>query len=377
MILRRAILADAADVLAWRNDPVTRAMSRNGDAVGEAEHLAWFARAIADPSRILLIGEDAGAKVGMVRIDRGAESEVSINVNPACRGRGLRRRPAGASDGPGRRAALCRDQARATPPAAACSRRPASRRPASATACCAIAAARRARSPSPGAPIGPDEPPFVIAELSGNHNGDVGRALALIDAAKAAGADAVKLQTYTADTITIDHDGPGFVIESRPLERPAAVRALPGGLHALGMARARCSSTRQSAGLTVFSTPFDATRRRLPRAPRSAGLQDRLLRAGRPAADPAAARDRQAADHLDRPGRAGRDRRGGGRPRAAAGARDLVLLHCTSGYPTPRARDAPAHHAGPGRRATACSSASPTTPWGPPSRLRRSRLAPA
>ena len=49
--------------------------------------------------------------------------------------------------------------------------------------------------------------------MSGNHNGDIGRALKLIDAAKAAGADAVKLQTYTADTITIDHDGPGFLIE--------------------------------------------------------------------------------------------------------------------------------------------------------------------
>src|SRR5687768_11719524 len=61
-----------------------------------------------------------------------------------------------------------------------------------------------------GRKIGPGEPPYIVAEMSGNHNGDIGRALALIDAAKAAGADAVKLQTYTADTITIDHDGPEF-----------------------------------------------------------------------------------------------------------------------------------------------------------------------
>ena len=64
-----------------------------------------------------------------------------------------------------------------------------------------------------GRPIGPDHPPYVVAEMSGNHNGDIRRALDLISAAADAGADAVKIQTYTADTITLDHDGPGFRIE--------------------------------------------------------------------------------------------------------------------------------------------------------------------
>src|ERR1700751_2331512 len=61
--------------------------------------------------------------------------------------------------------------------------------------------------------IGKGHPPYVIAELSGNHNGQLARALRLIDVAKDAGPDAVKLQTYTADTITIDCDGPDFLIK--------------------------------------------------------------------------------------------------------------------------------------------------------------------
>ena len=60
--------------------------------------------------------------------------------------------------------------------------------------------------------IGIDYPPYVIAELSANHNGRLDIALNIIQEAKRAGADAVKLQTYTADTMTIDHSGDGFYI---------------------------------------------------------------------------------------------------------------------------------------------------------------------
>lgn len=88
MICRPATSDDARDVWIWRNDPLTRAMSRSTDAVTWEGHAVWFENALANPEITLLIGEVEGEKVGMVRFDHGPETEVSINVNPACRGRG-------------------------------------------------------------------------------------------------------------------------------------------------------------------------------------------------------------------------------------------------------------------------------------------------
>jgi UDP-2,4-diacetamido-2,4,6-trideoxy-beta-L-altropyranose hydrolase len=88
MILRKATSDDALDMWVWRNDPVTREMSKSKDEVPRAAHLSWFASALNDPHRTILIGEVGGEKVGMVRFDHGAGTEVSININPAHRSRG-------------------------------------------------------------------------------------------------------------------------------------------------------------------------------------------------------------------------------------------------------------------------------------------------
>jgi pseudaminic acid synthase len=64
-----------------------------------------------------------------------------------------------------------------------------------------------------GRDIGAGHPPYIIAEMSGNHNGSIENAFKIIDAAKQSGADAVKIQTYTPDTITLDSNKPDFLIE--------------------------------------------------------------------------------------------------------------------------------------------------------------------
>ena len=108
--------------------------------------------------------------------------------------------------------------------------------------------------------IGAHARPYLIAEMSGNHNQSLDRALAIVDAAANAGADAIKLQTYTAETMTLDVRAPGFVIDDknslwagRQLFDLYKEAYTPWEWHAPIMARAR------GHGLHCFSSPFDET----------------------------------------------------------------------------------------------------------------------
>ena len=109
-----------------------------------------------------------------------------------------------------------------------------------------------------GRTIGPDHPPYVICELSANHNGSLDRMLALVDAAAATGCDAIKIQTYTPQTMTLDSDRPEFRIAGGPWDGYTlydlySEAQTPFEWHEALFERAR------SHGLPMISTPFDAT----------------------------------------------------------------------------------------------------------------------
>lgn len=184
-----------------------------------------------------------------------------------------------------------------------------------------------------GRRIGPGEPPFVIAEVSANHNGDLERAKEIISMAHERGADAVKLQTYTPDTMTIDCDEAPFQIKEG-LWKGYNLYDLYSWAQTPFEWQSELFAYARSLGLTVFSTPFDETAVNLLESLNAPAykiasfeivdlpLIARVARTGRPMImSTGMASDPEIQEALE----CARDN----------GGDEIALLHCISAYPAP------------------------------------------
>ena len=106
--------------------------------------------------------------------------------------------------------------------------------------------------------IGIDFSPYIIAEMSANHNGDINNAYKIIDMAKASGADAVKLQTYHPDTITMDMNTPEFMIEGGLWDGQSLYELYKGAYMPWEWHQPLFDYAKK-VGITIFSSPFDNT----------------------------------------------------------------------------------------------------------------------
>ncbi|QXE90696.1 pseudaminic acid synthase [Geomonas subterranea] len=185
-----------------------------------------------------------------------------------------------------------------------------------------------------GRAIGPDHAPFIIAEMSGNHNQSLERALEIVEAAAASGAHALKLQTYTADTMTLDlKEGEFFIEDPKSLWKGRSLYDLYQEAHTPWEWHKPIFDRCRELGLICFSTPFDATSVEFLEeldvpCYKIASFENTdlpLIRKVAATGKPVIISTGMASlAELDETVRAARE----------AGCRDLVLLKCTSTYPS-------------------------------------------
>jgi N-acetylneuraminate synthase len=181
--------------------------------------------------------------------------------------------------------------------------------------------------------IGEDYPPYVIAELSANHNGNIETAKKLINEASAAGADAIKLQTYTPDTMTIQSDFPDFCIEGglwsgRTLYDLYEEAHMPWEWHPILFEYAK------KLGITIFSSPFDQTAVDFLESLNVPAYKIASFEAVDIPLIKYVARTRKPM--IISTGMANADEIAEAIEAAkSGGCEDLAILHCVSGYPTP------------------------------------------
>lgn len=183
-------------------------------------------------------------------------------------------------------------------------------------------------------PVGPGYPAYLVAELSGNHNRDLGRAVELIHAAAETGANAIKLQTYTADTITIRSDRPEFTITADGPWRGRTLHDLYDEAHTPWTWHPRLFEEARARGLDIFSSPFDPTAVDLLESLESPAykiasfelVDDALLRkvggTGKPVILSTGMANLEEIVHAIGVLR-------------EAGSGGVIVLHCTSSYPAP------------------------------------------
>jgi N-acetylneuraminate synthase len=185
-----------------------------------------------------------------------------------------------------------------------------------------------------GRAIGPDKPVYIIAEMSANHNQDFAQAVALVEAAAAAGADAIKLQTYTADTMTLNERTPLFHIGKGTIWEGRNLYDLYGEAFTPWEWQPKLKQIANDLGLDCFSTPFDFTAvdfLELMNVPAhkiasfeivDLPLIRRVASTGKPAIISTGMATLAEIDEAVRAFREG-------------GGKQLALLKCTSAYPSP------------------------------------------